>query len=100
MNYSLLNIRARELKDILSHYATIDKEAINLLSALEPLIEKSIAGEILAPYEWRAVPGSYYFTEGTLRKFPELESAYSKFTIELTGGETPVLKKLRAQMKK
>jgi hypothetical protein len=68
-----------------------------LLHLLTDLLNQAKGEKILKPLTWQEVPGEWYFSEGNLANFPELESAYSKFKIELTGGETPILKALREE---
>lgn len=43
------------------------------------------------------MPGAYFFNEGQLRQYPDLESAYADFKIEVTGGETPALRMFREE---
>jgi hypothetical protein len=55
-------------------------------------------GQIHTAVQWRDIPGNYLFTEEGLQQYPALESAFSRFCIELTGGETDSLRWLREQM--
>ncbi|MNY30802.1 hypothetical protein D3C86_1649290 [compost metagenome] len=48
--------------------------------------------------EWRDIPGRYLFTEEGLQQYAALEQAFAEFKIELTGGESPTLRRLKAQM--
>ncbi|MEA1675226.1 hypothetical protein [Nitrospirillum sp. BR 11163] len=89
MNQALIQQYAVSLEDLLRRYASADAEAARLLSALAPYLDDAKAGRILTPLEH--IPGDYYFDEGTLRKYRDLEHAYSKFQIEVTGGEPPAL---------
>lgn len=53
---------------------------------------------IRTPMEWRDIPGSYLFTEEGLQQYADLEHAFAEFRIELSGGESPTLHKLKARM--
>lgn len=86
---------ADTLDNLLLKFASIDQDAALLQSALSKLIDAARNESITAPLEWGAVPGAYFFTERDLRKCSGLENAYAEFKIAITGGETPVLKKLR-----
>jgi hypothetical protein len=99
MNQELLRQSALELEGILRHYAIVDEEAARFFSALQSRLTDAQSGQILAPLKWRQLPGMLYFEEGSLRKYSDLEAAYAKFAVEATGGETPVLRELRKQMK-
>jgi hypothetical protein len=95
MNQILLARSAEQLEQILLQYSTIDSEVRGLLDALSKLIRDARTGKILVPMEWRDIPGRYNFTEGNLGKYADLEATYAEFQIEITGGESPVLKSLR-----
>lgn len=99
MNQELLKARALDLQQLLLRHAQADAEAASLLAALSALIKPAIAGAIGAPLAWGDVPGAAFFSEGGLRRFSDLESAYAAFKIELTGGESPALRNLRSKMK-
>lgn len=45
--------------------------------------------------EWREIPGRYLFAEEGLQQYAELEHAFAEFRIELTGGESPILRRLK-----
>lgn len=95
MNPLLLAKSAEKLEQILRHYLTFDREVLRLFDALSRLISDARTGRILGPMEWRDIPGGYDFTEGGLGKYSDLEAAYAEFKIEITGGESPVLRSLR-----
>lgn len=97
MNKLELKRKAEKLRDLLSHYAVSDVDANSLLNGLPPFIRDALVGKIDTPLEWTDMPGAYFFNEGKLRKYSDLESAYVDFKIEITGGETPVLRKLREE---
>lgn len=98
MDQTLLRQRASELEQLLGRYASTDEEAASLYSALKNPLADAQSGKLLSPLRWSQLPGTLYFDEGSLRKYRDLESAYSEFAIEATGGETPVLRELRRQM--
>jgi hypothetical protein len=95
MDHDLLSRSAEKLNQLLLQYSEVDIEARELQGELSLIIRDVLSGKIVTPVEWRNIPGSYYFTEGSLRKYGDLETAYSDFKIEITGGESPVLRKLR-----
>ncbi len=94
MNQTQIVRAASELQRLLQHYASCDAEVGGLLHALTALLQSAQAGTITAPIEWRDIPGAYLFSEGNLRHYRELESAYATFKIEITGGEIPALSSL------
>jgi hypothetical protein len=65
---------------------------------LKAVLSDARIGRISAPIAWQDVPGDLAFADGGLRRYRDLESAYSKFKIEITGGETPALRALRDSM--
>lgn len=91
---------AEKLSSLLAHYSATDEEARKLQGALTPLLKDVQGGLIVSPLEWRDIPGAYYFNEGSLRKYADLESAYADLKIELTGGESPVLREMRLRESK
>ncbi|MCF6437003.1 hypothetical protein [Pseudoalteromonas sp. MMG022] len=100
MNKEALKHRAVELERILNDYSLTEPEAALLLKVLAPIIENAKANKIDHNVEWNDIAGSRFFTEGSLRQFPDLEKAFADFRIEATGGESPALKKLRARHSK
>jgi hypothetical protein len=86
---------AEDLDMLLHKYAATDHDVSLLKSALSKLIKEARNESIDAPLEWSAVPGGYFFFETEIAKHGGLENAYAEFKIAITGGETPVLKKLR-----
>lgn len=76
-----------------------DDEAAALHRAMAPLIAAAKSGRIDVPQQWRDIPGGRLFSEGDLRRHASLESAYSAFCVELTGGESDVLRGLKAEMR-
>lgn len=98
MDQQALQARAVELEQLLARLAPRDAEAADLHSVLRPLLAQAMAGTLSMPLAWGAIPGARLFTEGSLRRLPELEQAYARFRIEATGGESPALRKLRGDM--
>lgn len=96
MDRLLLLKSAERLEQLLRQYAAVDHEAKVLLDALSALINDARYGKIVSALEWSEVPGALSFTEGGLAKYGDLETAYAEFKIEITGGESPVLRNLRA----
>lgn len=95
MDQVLLAKSAEKLEQLLAQYSSVDAEVSDLFDALSKLINDACTGKIVAPIEWRDVPGVHNFTEGGLRKYDGLETAYAEFKVEVTGGESPVLRRLR-----
>ena len=85
---------AEKLELLLMKYSKSDKEAIFLYDTLKELISNAKQGSITQPLKYGDVPGDFYFTERDLRKYPDLESAYAKFKIEISGGKTDKIKAL------
>lgn len=98
MDKPALRGAADALDLILAGLADADRNAAALRLSLADLIEEARLGRIDAPLEWRDIPGGRLLAEGDLRRNAELERAYAAFSVELTGGETPALKSLRADM--
>jgi hypothetical protein len=75
-------------------YAKSDKKASFLYDSLKNLISDAKQGNIVNPIKYDDVPGDFYFNERNLRKYPDLESAFAKFKIELSSGKTDKIKAL------
>lgn len=97
MNKLELKYKAEKLLTLLSYYSKSDREAAGLLHGMLPLINEALAGSVVTPLDWTDMPGAYLFSEGNLGQYADLETAYAEFKIEITGGETPALRKLREQ---
>jgi hypothetical protein len=95
MDQVLIAESAGKLEKILLQYSSVDVEIASLLRALSSLIALARAGKIVTPIDSRDVPGNYPFVEGNLRKYNDLETAYARFRIEISGGEPLVLRNLR-----
>lgn len=91
MDQQQLQSHAADLRQVLARHASGDMAVASLHSALGALLAPVLA----APLAWGEIPGSRLFTEGSLRRLPDLEQAYARFRIEATGGESPALSKLR-----
>ncbi|AQR70476.1 hypothetical protein BZG29_20755 [Janthinobacterium sp. LM6] len=98
MDQPRLQASAAELEQLLTRLAPADGEVADLRSALEPLLALAGSGALTTPLPWGDIPGGRYFTEGGLRRYPELERAFARFRIEATGGESPALRKLRGEI--
>lgn len=100
MNKTLLKQKAEALEAILLKYASSDEEAKKVLNGVRPLLQRAKEKTIDSPLEIREVPGGYFFDEGSLRKYRDLEHAYSEFCIEITGGAPSALMKFSERRKK
>jgi hypothetical protein len=88
-----LKQKATKLEEMLITYKG-EPEVDALERALHILIAS--AKDKLISIEVEHVPGGYLFSEGSLRKFRDLEEAYASFRIEIYGlADSPVLDKIR-----
>lgn len=94
MNLQKVQKCAENLELLLLQYAKSDKEASFLYDSLKNLISDAKQGNIVNPIKYGDVPGDFYFNERNLRKYPDLESAFAKFKIEISGGKTDKIKAL------
>ena len=87
MNIELLKATAAQLKQVLQLRASKDTDnfASELLQALAPTLDAAIAGQITTPYRLGTVPCSYLFSNGDMRYKPDIEEAYSYFSIAMRG---------------
>ena len=97
INVEKLSSSARVLEGKLKEHMNKDVQVSHLYNDLRPLLELAKSRRILTPIEVGAVPGRYRFTENGLQEYSDLEHAYAVFSIEITGGEPPLLKILRAE---
>ena len=95
MNQELLYQSAANLKQLLLYYAQQNEDARELFKVLFVYIQQALDGKILEPVPWPEIPGGRMFEEGPLRDLPDLEAAYWRFKIEITGGESEELRELR-----
>jgi hypothetical protein len=98
MKIENLKEKALKLRAAIDALKAQDPAAAKLAVELEPLLVLAETGQIRTPMEWRDIPGRYLFTEEGLQQYAELEHAFAEFKIELTGGESPTLRRLKAQM--
>jgi len=73
---------ASNLNYMLTKYSKDDIEVAQLLKSLEELLAQAELGMINLPIE--KIPGRYWFNEGSLSKYADLESSYAKFRIAIT----------------
>ncbi|MCA4960491.1 hypothetical protein [Pseudomonas sp. Y24-6] len=98
MNIEKLKEKALKLRAAIDALKAQDPAAAKLAVELEPLLVLAETGQIRTPMEWRDIPGRYLFTEEGLQQYAALEHAFAEFKIELTGGESPTLRRLKEQM--
>lgn len=98
MKIEKLKEKALKLRAAIDALKAQDPAAAKLAVELEPLLVLAERDQIRTPMEWRDIPGRYLFTEEGLQQYAELEHAFAEFKIELTGGESPTLRRLKAQM--
>lgn len=98
MNTQTLKQKSLKLRLIIDSLKAQDPAALKLSVELEPLMTAADQELIRTPMEWRDIPGRYLFTEEGLQRYGELEHAFAEFRIELTGGESPTLRRLKASM--
>ncbi|MEA1677407.1 hypothetical protein [Nitrospirillum sp. BR 11163] len=89
MDQTLIQQSAIKLEALLRQYAAADSEAAELLEGLKDLVFNAKIGGIKSPIDRRDIPGSWYFFEGNLRQYKDLEEAFAEFKFQITGGETP-----------
>lgn len=85
MDLEKIKKSACHLEVLLNKCASNDRDAASLLRVLNPLINQAKLGSISEPLEWRDIPGAYFFMEGNLIKYRDLEDAFADFRIEITG---------------
>lgn len=94
MDFIEVKKNAEKLELLLMKYSKSDRDANFLYDSLKELISDAKQGCITQPLKYGDVPGDFYFNERNLRKYPDLESAYAKFKIEISGGKTDKIKAL------
>lgn len=85
MDIKKLQAECRVLKDLLNKYRRALPEVSKCIDLLEPIFKEILSGNIKRQY--KRIPCGYYFHEGELRNYPELEEAYSKFAFTAEGGD-------------
>lgn len=93
MDRMMLKESAEYLEEVISKYVS-DTKVSCLHKALSTLIADALAEKITLPVQRSDIPGSHSFIEGGLQQYPDLETAYAKFKIQLTGGERPFMQDL------
>ena len=97
MNKESLKKDAIKLEQLLSKYSAAEPEASALYNALLDILDSAKNMKIDKPMEWRDIPGSRFFDEGNLRKYPDLEKSFADLRIEITGGEPLALRRLKSR---
>ncbi|CAI2531471.1 Uncharacterised protein [Serratia ficaria] len=98
MNIEALKEKTLTLRAAIDALKASDPAVEKLSVELELLMTRAERGQIHTPMEWRDIPGRYHFTEEGLQQYAELEHAFAEFRIELIGGESPTLRKLKEKM--
>jgi len=98
MDSEKLKEKTLKLRSAIDALKAKDPAVTQLDLELSPLMDRAERGQIRTPLEWRDIPGRYLFTEHGLQQYAELELAFAEFKIELTGGESPTLLRLKARM--
>ncbi|MGE7989481.1 hypothetical protein ACQKPE_00205 [Pseudomonas sp. NPDC089554] len=98
MDIYALRQKSIALRVIIDRLKSCDPAAMKLSTALNPLLYAAEQQRIRTPVEWRDIPGRYLFTEAGLQQYADLEHAFAEFRIELTGGESPTLRRLKESM--
>ncbi|MNM46965.1 hypothetical protein D3C81_579220 [compost metagenome] len=98
MNTEALKQKSLKLRMIIDSLKAKGPAAMKLSVELEPLLNAADQQLIRSPMKWRDIPGRYLFTEEGLQQYADLEHAFAEFRIELTGGESPTLARLKASM--
>ncbi|WDM61470.1 hypothetical protein K4A76_11190 [Pseudomonas sp. NEEL19] len=98
MNTEKLRQKSVKLRLLIDSLKAQDPAAMKLSVELEPLLHAAEQQLIHCAMEWRDIPGHYLFTEEGLQQYADLEHAFAEFRIELTGGESATLARLKASM--
>jgi hypothetical protein len=98
MDIEKLKEKTLRLRSTIDALMAEDPAVAQLDLELAPLMDRAERGRIRTPLEWRDIPGCYLFTEDGLQQYAELELAFAVFKIELIGGESPTLRRLKTQM--
>ena len=98
MNIEALKEKTLTLRAVIDALKASDPAVEKLSVELELLMTRAEREQIHRPMEWRDIPGRYLFTEEGLQQYAELEHAFAEFRIELIGGESPTLRKLKEKM--
>lgn len=87
MDHATLQATAAELHGLLVQHAGEDHAIDTLHEMLRPMLLAAEAGQITTPVPWVDVPGDRPFLEGDYAAFPDVEDAYSRFKLLVTGSE-------------
>lgn len=84
-----LKAAAEHLEWVLKQYPDSD-DVQDLYQGLQPLIEDAKAERVLEPLDRKKIPGAYNFGDGRYIPYvnPNVDNAYTEFSIELRGGLT------------
>lgn len=80
---------SQKLWDLLLKYRDQEAEADLCFKALEPLLKEAAQEKMVQPLF--DIPCGYYFHEGSLRKYPDLEEAYSNFAVLARGQDSQAI---------
>ena len=94
-----LQDRCKRLQDLLQRYSATEPDAALCLRELKPIFDQAMAGQISEPRKYGA-PCGYYFTEGSLRQYRELENAFAQFSMALQGYSDEYLEALIAKVRR
>lgn len=84
---------AIELEVLLTRYSQSDREVSQLAGSLSDLIDQAKSSKLKLPV--KNVPGNYWFTEGNLSQYPDLESAFAKFKLSIQASDEVALRDLK-----
>ena len=95
MNIIALKHAATKLDALLHQYAVSEPDAAVVRQSLSSLLTQISSATTFAPLKG-AAPCGHYFHEGSLRAYPELERAYSQFSMYAQGQDPEHVKTLLA----
>ena len=95
MNTKALHQAAEALHGLLTSYSATEPDARLCLQHLAPLLARARQPNFVPIKE--AAPCAYYFHEGSLRKYPDLEKAFSSFSMAAQGISSERLQSLLGQ---
>lgn len=95
MNQVKLKKLTQRLWGLLEKYSRTDDTAMLVTNTLRKQFKEVMAGNVLAPLSWEQVPCGYFFTEDMLGKYKDLEEAYADYKVAITGGNDPLLEKIK-----
>ena len=87
MDQTALHESAKRLDELIRVYTSSNKNVVLLYKQLARLIEDACAGRVKAPLDFGRIPGDRIFSETDLSQLKDLEDAFAKFKLELSGGE-------------